>query len=193
MNVTVRFANPFMLILFIVALLMIGWAIGSEWGHTLTAGWMLFLATILLLVHDMAMAALLAIAAVKVASSGKKQVQGLARTTAESPESIRMELRTTSTSPRISSRAVGHRNYRRVSPHLDLAIEELVFSVRTYGRLKDAGIHSVRALVQFTRKDLIHAGLTSRMIDEIRKTLGAVGLQLGMHCEDQQKDQDRDS
>jgi DNA-directed RNA polymerase subunit alpha len=68
--------------------------------------------------------------------------------------------------------------------YLDLDIEELEFSVRTYGRLKDAEIHTVGALVQLTEEDLNHAGLTPRMINEIRDTLGSIGLQPGMQLED---------
>jgi hypothetical protein len=55
---------------------------------------------------------------------------------------------------------LGHQQLRE---KLDLDIEELEFSVRLYGRLKDAGIHTVRALVQFTEEDLLHAGFTSTM------------------------------
>jgi DNA-directed RNA polymerase alpha subunit len=68
--------------------------------------------------------------------------------------------------------------------YLDLDIEELEFSVRTYGRLKHAEIQTVGALVQLTEEDLIHAGFTPRMINEIRVTLGAIGLQSGMHFQD---------
>lgn len=72
MRVTVSFANPFLVTIYTVTLLMIGFAIGAHWGHTLTAGWMLLLATVFLLIHDCAIAVLLAIAATKVASSGSK-------------------------------------------------------------------------------------------------------------------------
>jgi len=71
MNVTVRLANPFLVTIYTVTLLMIGFAIGAHYGHTLTAGWMLFFATIFLLLHDVAIAVVLAIAATKVASSGR--------------------------------------------------------------------------------------------------------------------------
>jgi hypothetical protein len=48
-----------------VALLMIGWTTGAHWGHTLSAAWMIFFVTILLLLHDAAIAILLAMAAIK--------------------------------------------------------------------------------------------------------------------------------
>ena len=71
MKVTVNFGNPFTVTVYTVSLLMIGWAIGAHWGHTLSSAWMIFFATILLLLHDAAIAILLAMAAIKV-SSGLK-------------------------------------------------------------------------------------------------------------------------
>jgi hypothetical protein len=71
LNITVRFGNPFLVTIYTAALLMIGWAIGAYWGHTLAAGWMLLFATILLLLHDAAVAILLALAAAKIASYGR--------------------------------------------------------------------------------------------------------------------------
>jgi hypothetical protein len=41
-------------------------------GHTITAGWMLLISTIFILVHDAVIAVLLGIAAAKVATSGEK-------------------------------------------------------------------------------------------------------------------------
>lgn len=38
MKVTVRFANPFLVTIYTITLLMIGFAIGAHWGHTLAAG-----------------------------------------------------------------------------------------------------------------------------------------------------------
>lgn len=58
MNLTIRFSNPFYLITFSAALLLLGWAIGARWGHTATAGCALFGAIIALLIHDFAMAVL---------------------------------------------------------------------------------------------------------------------------------------
>jgi hypothetical protein len=50
---------------------MIGWAIGAHWSHTFAAGWILLVATILLLLHDAAVAILFALAAAKIATSGR--------------------------------------------------------------------------------------------------------------------------
>lgn len=75
MQITVRFGNPFLVMVYTASLLMIGWAIGAHWGHTVTAGWMVFLATICLLLHDAAIAILLAIAATKVVTSDTKSGQ----------------------------------------------------------------------------------------------------------------------
>lgn len=72
MKVTVSFGNPFAAAIYSVVLLMIGWAIGAQWGHTLTAGWMLFQATILLFVHDAVIVALLMIALAKMVPSSRK-------------------------------------------------------------------------------------------------------------------------
>lgn len=72
MKVTIRFGNPLLVTIYTVVMLMIGWAIGAHWGHTLTAGWMLFCATILLVLHDATIAILSAIAAAKIASSAKQ-------------------------------------------------------------------------------------------------------------------------
>jgi hypothetical protein len=71
LNVTVRFGNPFLVTLYTATLLMIGWAIGARWSHTFAAGWMLLFATILLLLHDAAVAILFALAAAKIATSGR--------------------------------------------------------------------------------------------------------------------------
>lgn len=72
MKVTVSFGNPLAVTVHTVALLMIGWAIGAHWGHTLSSGWAIFLATIFLFLHDAGIALLFAIAAAKVSSSGSK-------------------------------------------------------------------------------------------------------------------------
>jgi hypothetical protein len=71
MKVTVTFGNPFAVATYTVALLAIGWAIGAHFKNTVSSEWMIFFATIFLLLHDAAIAILLAIAATKVASSGK--------------------------------------------------------------------------------------------------------------------------
>jgi len=58
--------------IYTATLLMIGWAIGAYWGHSVPAGWMLLSATILLLVHDATAAILLGVAAAKIASDGRR-------------------------------------------------------------------------------------------------------------------------
>lgn len=63
---------------------------------------------------------------------------------------------------------------------LDLEIEELEFWPQTQHRLKDAGIHTLRALVQLDKAKLRAAGLSLKMIEEIHATLDAIGLRLGM-------------
>lgn len=72
MKLTVSFGNPFVAAIYSIALLMIGWAIGAQWGYTLAAGWMLFLATISLFVHDALIVALLMIAVAKMVPSNRK-------------------------------------------------------------------------------------------------------------------------
>lgn len=71
MKVTVSFANPFLITVYTLVMLMIGFSIGAHWGHTLAAGWALLFATIFLVIHDSAMAVLLAIAAARFTSSSK--------------------------------------------------------------------------------------------------------------------------
>lgn len=71
MKVTVRFGNPFFILLYSAALLAIGWTIGTRWGHSLPASLTLLFAILLLLLHDAAIAVLLATAATKAPSSGK--------------------------------------------------------------------------------------------------------------------------
>jgi DNA-directed RNA polymerase alpha subunit len=63
---------------------------------------------------------------------------------------------------------------------LDLEIEALEFRVQTHNRLKDADIQTLRDIVRLTEEKLIHAGLTAKMIDEIKETLTTIGLRLGM-------------
>lgn len=72
MKVTISFGNPFTVTVYTVVLLMIGWAIGAHWGHTLSAAWMIFFATVLMLLHDAAIAILLVMAAIKAASLDRK-------------------------------------------------------------------------------------------------------------------------
>ena len=67
MNVTIRFSHPLYLATYSAVLLLIGWAIGAQWGHTANAGRALLWAIIALLIHDIAMAVLAAIGGYKFA------------------------------------------------------------------------------------------------------------------------------
>jgi hypothetical protein len=192
-KVTVRFGNPFLMTIYTASMLAIGWAIGSHWGSTLTSAWMLFFATIFLFLHDACVAVLSAIAATKVASSGKDQESGFTRTAAETPAYRRQKQQGVSIDSKMPSESGERQDHQRWHQYLDLDIEEMEFSVRTYGLLKDTDIQTVRALVQFSEQDLIHAGFTSGMIREINDTLDAVGIHLGMRFEDSQNDQKEDS
>jgi hypothetical protein len=186
MKATISFGNPVAGTAFTVAVLLFGWWIGARWGHTLTAGWMLLFATIFLILHDAIILALLIMALTKIASSSKNQEHKSMRPVADLPGCRRDEPHASSIDPQAPSAIRDRLGHQGLHQNLDLdtEIEALEFSVRSYGYLKDAGIHTVRALVQFTEEDLIHAGFTPRMIDEIRDTLGAIGLQPGMHFED---------
>ena len=178
MKVTVSFANPFLVAIYTVSLLLIGFAIGSYYGHTLAAGWTLLIATILLLAHDVAIAVLLAMAAARVASSDRNRERELLHTEAESPERRRSKPHTLSQNPRTFSVAGKTRQPLNSREYLELDIEEMEFSVRTYNCLKNADIHTVRALVQLSEEELLHAMLTPEMITEIKGMLASIGLEL---------------
>jgi hypothetical protein len=184
MKATISFGNPVAGTAFTVAVLLIGWWIGARWGHTITAGWMLLFATIFLILHDAIILALLIMALTKVSSSSKNQEHKSTRPLADLPEYRQEKPHALSIDPHTSSAIRDRLGHQRLHQYLDLDIEELEFSVRTYGRLKHAEIQTVGALVQLTEEDLIHAGFTPRMINEIRVTLGAIGLQSGMHFQD---------
>lgn len=68
MSLTIRFSNPFYLVTFSAVLLLIGWAVGAQWGHSASAGYAIFWAIVVLLVHDMAMAVLAGIGGYKFAT-----------------------------------------------------------------------------------------------------------------------------
>jgi hypothetical protein len=72
-NVTIRFSNPFYFVPFSAALLLIGWAIGARWGHSTAAGYALFWAIVVLLIHDVSMAILAGIGGYKVAMYVRKR------------------------------------------------------------------------------------------------------------------------
>ena len=71
MNFTVSFANPFTLTAYTGTALAIGWAIGTHWGHSATAVWMMIAAAILLYLHDVVIGIVLAMAIAKACSSGR--------------------------------------------------------------------------------------------------------------------------
>jgi hypothetical protein len=67
------FINPLAVVLYTTSLLALGWTLGEAGSrHALPEGRSLLLATALLLVHDAAIAVLLAIAASRIPTSGKK-------------------------------------------------------------------------------------------------------------------------
>ena len=72
MKVTVSFGNPLFVMFYTFASLGIGCAIGAHWRHTISLAWMVFFEAIFLLLHDAAIAILLAIAAIKVKSADGK-------------------------------------------------------------------------------------------------------------------------
>jgi hypothetical protein len=181
LKVTVSFANPFPIAIYTVSLLLIGFAIGSHYGHSLAAGWMLLIATILLLVHDVAIAVLLASAASRVASTDRNRERELTHTEAESPERRRSKPRTLSQNPKTFSVFRKARQHLSQREYLELEIEEMEFSVGTYNCLKNAEIQTVPALVRLSEEKLIHAGFTQEMITEIKGTLASIGLQLRRH------------
>lgn len=61
---------------------------------------------------------------------------------------------------------------------LDIAIEELRFTVKTHYRLKDADIHDIWIFVQLVEPRLRLAGLTDEMIREVKQVLDTLGLRL---------------
>jgi DNA-directed RNA polymerase subunit alpha len=73
---------------------------------------------------------------------------------------------------------------------LDLAIEEMEFSVRTYNALKDASIQTVQDLVQSSEGDLLDARLSPVSLREIKATLDIVGLQLRLDSNRSQKEEE---
>jgi hypothetical protein len=189
MKVTISFGTPFLVIIYTVSILMTGWAIGAHWGHTLTSGWMLFLATILLSCHDTCIAILFAMAANKIMAARKSEETGTARTTAESSERSR-EPRTLPVDSRKLYESGAHQNRRSSQEWLDLPIEELDCSVRTYNRLKNADIQTVSELVECSEDDLIEAGFMPEAINEIKETLDGVGLELRLDFDHSQEEED---
>ena len=63
--------------------------------------------------------------------------------------------------------------------YLQLAIEEMDFSIRTYTLLKGLGINILEELVDMTEKDFIMTGrFGRRSVEEIKEKLAIMGLKL---------------
>lgn len=71
MKFTVSLSTPLVFMAYTGCALTAGWAIGAQWGHTITAFWMWFAAVIFLYVHDVAFAVLVAMAITKAKSSDR--------------------------------------------------------------------------------------------------------------------------
>jgi DNA-directed RNA polymerase alpha subunit len=62
---------------------------------------------------------------------------------------------------------------------LDMTIDELDLSVRSYNCLKRAGINSVQELAQLDEADLMRVrNLGKKSMDEVRQKLAGLGLKL---------------
>ncbi len=184
MKVTISFTNPFLVMLYTASILMIGWAIGAYWGHTLTAGWMLLFATTFLLLHDAAIALLLAAWAIK--TTGKSQEHDLVRATAESSGPGHEEPPSESAASGDFYPISAYQDRRSPQEWLDLPIEEMEFSVRTHNRLKTVGIQTVRELAQCSEGDLIDARLSPVSLNEIKVILGVAGLKLRLDSQEEE-------
>ncbi|GAB4375397.1 MAG: DNA-directed RNA polymerase subunit alpha [Acidobacteriota bacterium] len=69
----------------------------------------------------------------------------------------------------------------RVREHLDRSIDELELSVRSYNCLKNAGIETVRDLVQMTEAELLKTkNFGRKSLNEIKELLADMKLSLGM-------------
>ena len=69
----------------------------------------------------------------------------------------------------------------RVREYLDRSIDELELSVRSYNCLKNAGIESVRDLVQRTEPELLKTkNFGRKSLNEIKELLADMKLSLGM-------------
>ena len=72
MKITAGFANPFLVTIYTVTLLMVGTVAGAHCGTTLSAGWTLLFMSSLVPLNDCALAALVAFSAtMSTSSSGK--------------------------------------------------------------------------------------------------------------------------
>jgi hypothetical protein len=178
MKVTISFGNPPLAMLYTASMLAIGWYVGSHYGRTPTSGWILLFGIVLLLLHDACLAVLFGIGAAKIASSAHKKGREVVHTTAESSQPSHQEPHDAPFVSRNLYEGGVYRYRQRPQDYLDLAIEEMEFSVRTHNALKNADIQTVQELVQCSEGDLIDARLSPMSIREIKVTLDIVGLQL---------------
>lgn len=65
-------------------------------------------------------------------------------------------------------------------PHLDRHVDELELSIRTANALQNAGIATIRDLVQRTDSELLKSGFTRPSLKELKEILVEMGLSLGM-------------
>jgi hypothetical protein len=86
---------------------------------------MLFFATIFLFLHDACIAVLSAIAATKVASSGKSQEHGFTRAAAKIPACRRQEQQGVLIDSKMLSESGECQDHRQRHPYLDLYAEEM--------------------------------------------------------------------
>ncbi|HHN74494.1 MAG TPA: DNA-directed RNA polymerase subunit alpha, partial [Acidobacteria bacterium] len=69
----------------------------------------------------------------------------------------------------------------KLREHLDRSIDELDLSVRSYNCLKNAGIETVRDLVQKTEPELLKTkNFGRKSLNEIKEMMADMGLSLGM-------------
>ncbi|RMG48170.1 MAG: DNA-directed RNA polymerase subunit alpha [Acidobacteria bacterium] len=69
----------------------------------------------------------------------------------------------------------------KLREHLDRSIDELDLSVRSYNCLKNAGIETIRDLVQRTEAELLKTkNFGRKSLNEIKELLADMGLSLGM-------------
>lgn len=65
--------------------------------------------------------------------------------------------------------------------HLEMDVEDIELSVRSANCLRNAGIRSVRQLVQMTRKEMLECkNFGRKSLDEVEGILREMGLGFGM-------------
>ena len=90
---------------------------------------------------------------------------------------------TPSTRPRSRARASGELP-ENLAEYLNKSVDELELSVRSANCLKNAGIRTIRDLVQRTEKDMLETkNFGRKSLNEIKDILRPMGLSLGMELE----------